>query len=178
MGEDPRAPPLIGTGSVRTLCAEVNGDETKFDDESGLGGKSDGFKLPDCASGDAAVVIRVGCVRSRDFGMGTRGDGAGSSSLLESFELFSDRSSLFSPSLSVNGLSAESGPIPKDMELCLDLTAPGWPVRGLITSETIDFRRSGKAWMGLEPLEKDWRGDGRAKLDGVRGRDTGDWSRM
>jgi hypothetical protein len=62
-------------------------------------------------------------------------------------------------------------------------------VSGLITSDTIDGRRppppessapapEPEFAIGFEPAENEKRGDGRAKLDGVRGRDTGDWSRM
>jgi hypothetical protein len=74
---------------------------------------------------------------------------------------------------------------------------PGSPVSGLITSDTIDGRRPESSApapapappepepdpepefpVGFEPAENENRGDGKAKLDGVRGREIGDWSRM
>ena len=53
-----------------------------------------------------------------------------------------------------------------------DLVAPGKPVKGFMTSETAEPRR-GRAKGPSLPAEMDSRGEGRAKLEGVRGRETG-----
>lgn len=75
----------------------------------------------------------------------------------------------------VMGLSGDiAGVFEKDP--CLDL-APGKPVKGLMTSETAEPRRGRTAGASL-PADMDRRGDGRAKLEGVRGREAGAWSRM
>jgi hypothetical protein len=62
-----------------------------------------------------------------------------------------------------------------EMLVCLD--RPGRPVSGFITSDTTDGRRRAFS-VPLEFALEDRRGEGRAKLEGVRGRDKGAWSRI
>lgn len=114
------------------------------------------------ASGDEVVSVKLGAVFFLGCGMppGVRGLG----SLCECWPFVEDSMGLRGERAGIEMLSWRD-------------CRPGSPVKGLMTSLTTDVRRS-RSVLGVgsfAPLwDSDERGEGSAKLDGVRGRDTGD----
>ena len=114
------------------------------------------------ASGDEVVRVRFGAVFFRGCGIppGVRGLG----SLCEWFPFVCAAAGLIG-----EGTAA-------DMLACRECR-PGRPVKGLMTSLTTDARRS-RSEMGVGSFapacEMEESGEGSAKLEGVRGRETGD----